>query len=908
MSIPNYLVPQVIVQQQFALLAQANVLALNACIVGPRYKVFDYSRPEDLPFMQYGAYDPDADATYDFLNRPDVSAIDAASVHVYFEKVWARYAQVLAGGSAERGDTANTIKWIGAGGGFRSVNGNTRSAPFLNRDVQIGDRLRVSDLLATQVKETRVVGFINDVNPEVIPANASNAAGNQGDLVASDIVVPTVTNDHILTVTPGSYVGSNALDVHSDVYTLECIVGGANGTAKFKVTTASGKDNVASVTTTAGAFPCIFTVGALGLEVNIASAGAQAYTLGEKYVITVDADFTQYVPVTTASAYSGPVDTVYYIDVVKGGTWAENPQVVVSTSNGIDFSNVVTVASNVTFDVGNYGMKLKFPTPDQPQGGLNLGDRYTVAVTARTAGACKTLVLADALDSSIVAGDDLLVDFFIYKESIEIPAKGYPQAADINWERPNDDQIDILQAIDIVDSTWVDNGGSRIPIPVRKANIVVAYRAILQDAASVMSSISDLSLVSTVLGRVEPANPLAYGVHKALLNSGGRPVWFVPIETDDIEGYTKALVPLEQSDEVYFIVPLSWDPAIQDLYQGHVDAESGETKGQERTMITSSPLQSTILLYDLKPDTSGWEGTVAVDPDHAGEYTMVNIPGATMLTDGVRAGDMLRINFSLDAYGNVVYQTYTIAEIIDEENLKLVRPGLSAAIVLPTQVKIARNLTKDEQAAAIAASSGLFSDRRVVNVWPDLPKDGTLEVPGYFLAAAIAGLASSVVPHQGLTNITVNGFSDMSRSWKYFTPTQLDTVAAGGTWIVTSDPSGSVYTRHQLTTETIDESRQEFSITRNLDSIAKSLRNQFKPYIGRYNINDGFIALLDNGARHKFETLKSDTITLQAGAQLNDFQNLVVAADPLIRTKVRIKAEVLLPYPANYIQFTLLVV
>jgi hypothetical protein len=72
-------------------------------------------------------------------------------------------------------------------------------------------------------------------------------------------------------------------------------------------------------------------------------------------------------------------------------------------------------------------------------------------------------------------------------------------------------------------------------------------------------------------------------------------------------------------------------------------------------------------------------------------------------------------------------------------------------------------------------------------VWPDQVGEADTVQPGYYLAAALAGLASGgVVPQQPLTNVEVAGFDDYSRSYKYFNETQLNKLAESGVWIVTA--------------------------------------------------------------------------------------------------------------------------
>jgi hypothetical protein len=81
-------------------------------------------------------------------------------------------------------------------------------------------------------------------------------------------------------------------------------------------------------------------------------------------------------------------------------------------------------------------------------------------------------------------------------------------------------------------------------------------------------------------------------------------------------------------------------------------------------------------------------------------------------------------------------------------------------------------------------------------VWPDFAEDSGTVMAGYFVAAALAGLSSGVLPHQGLTNVEVGGLTALPRTSR-FNRTQLNSMAVQGAWIVAQDPiSGDIFTAH----------------------------------------------------------------------------------------------------------------
>jgi hypothetical protein len=208
------------------------------------------------------------------------------------------------------------------------------------------------------------------------------------------------------------------------------------------------------------------------------------------------------------------------------------------------------------------------------------------------------------------------------------------------------------------------------------------------------------------------------------------------------------------------------------------------------------------------------------------------------LANGVAAGHYFEITV-----GSLAGR-YKIGSVQSDRQLTLASaiPGIVTLQVALTY-EINRDLTKSEQADGVAGYSAAFADRRVVHCWPDVlqaPVGATTEdVPGFYGACTIAALTSGLPTQQGFTNLAVSGFLGQKHSTRYFTEAQLDTIAGGGTLIFAQDKESTpLYVRHQLTTDMSSIKFQEFSVTKNVDYIAKFLRTTFTPYIGQYNIID----------------------------------------------------------------------
>lgn len=907
-----YIEPKFTIQEEFSLTPSAIVEPLKVAIVGPRREVFKYSSAADRDSVSYGDYNPASDETNDALNFPVGGIIEQSSVKLHLEDILARYSSVANDGKIVRGSAANRISLGTLLGGFVTNGYSPRNAVFGNRDVKVGDRVKVTT--ASGNVNARITGFVADTVAPVA-SSVTPAAGNQGaqSYTAPVTVVDAEGTDHVVTVNTAttSFKGDLVAGYISDVYTITCITGGAPSAAILRVTSAQG-DNVAEVTP--AAFGTAFNIGTKGLRIAVASTGSQAYVAGETYTIAAAAVHQVLTPTVVSADYVGRAGTTYFVEVVKGGLWAAGPQVAVRTSNGLDYAAAQTVTNfNVAFPVGSLGLTIKFPT-NPTQAGLRKGDIYVVSVTAPGVGAVRTATLSTPLPLAVAEGAAIGVDFYIYKSTLRIPSSGYPEFGS-EALTVDEDQFTVKAGISVLDSSWTGNDQVTLAaLPVVSAKVFIEYQALIVEGAEQFGSISDISLVPSVLGKVVPENALAYGVSKALENSAGRAVHFTSIATDDLAGYTSALAALESSEEAYFVIPLSSNLDVIQLYKAHVVAMCDRERGMERIAFSARTLDSLVTLYGEKEDTSHWTGYVAIDPaPGATKYNQVRIPGATLLDDGVRVGDHFRTNYSITAEGDIVFDTAKIASIVDNENF-VISPGFSASVgtaLLPVRVAIVRELTKDEQADLIADNSEALAERLVFNVWPDELVDASGNtVAGYFAACAIAGLKSSVAPHQGITNYTINGFASLPRSGRYFTPTQMNRIAAGGTLILTQDtPTGPIYIRHQISTDQTDVNRAELSITTNIHSIRKFFRADLKELIGKYNATPHVEQLVDSLVRNKADYLRDQTFTPTAGPQIIRYedQGIIVKRDALLRTRFEITLPVELPAPLNNMDMTIVV-
>jgi hypothetical protein len=170
------------------------------------------------------------------------------------------------------------------------------------------------------------------------------------------------------------------------------------------------------------------------------------------------------------------------------------------------------------------------------------------------------------------------------------------------------------------------------------------------------------------------------------------------------------------------------------------------------------------------------------------------------------------------------------------------------------------------------------------------------------VAAALAGEVSGVVPQQNLTNVQLAGFDDASRSAVFFNSTQLDTMAAAGTWIVTQSQTGGIYTRDALTTDNSDLQHSNEMIRRNFDSISYQFYDGLNDLIGRSNITQALLDLMRYRVGAIIITLQTLGATQLLGGQLIDGKIRVLQQHPLLKDHVELVVDLVGPAPTNIIQ------
>jgi len=430
-------------------------------------------------------------------------------------------------------------------------------------------------------------------------------------------------------------------------------------------------------------------------------------------------------------------------------------------------------------------------------------------------------------------------------------------------------------------------------------DVLISYTAVRTDNIDDVVTIETLDELEEKLGPAIPENPLGFAAFLALQNTDTT-VQATAIEDDTTNDHTQAAEFLE-SREVYSIAVLSQLPAVHQIWAAHVEQMSDEESKHERICFINREL----FVYETK--TTGSDGLVTAATDFSAAT-------GDFINDEVTAGMYVKI-----LEEGVVTESARIVRVVDGQTLELVAPGLTVSAYEQDYRIDTKDLDKTEQAQFIADYSTAFANRRVFNAWPDeiqvsYEEDShgddtfdtseteiTGEVAGYFAGAIVGAMVANYPPQQPFTNLPFAGIIGLQHSNEYFSATQLDIIATGGTYILVQDtPTAPCYCRHQLSTDVSLIEKRELSITKDVDYISKMVRDTLRPYIGKYNITKTFLEMLRTITEGVLRKLVSEgqliNGTLVSLAQSEDQPDTVL-----------VEIDLLVPYPCNYIRVTLLI-
>ena len=549
-------------------------------------------------------------------------------------------------------------------------------------------------------------------------------------------------------------------------------------------------------------------------------------------------------------------------------------------------------------------------------------------------GAYGTLVkIADPIPVSATGLSVILVDTL---QGVEFTRKNLRAGTGFQWEQEwTEDSVEKkgikVNALNALDPSYF--GDEETYGTVIYADLYVSYRELLTGYADNFHSLTGAASVFNTLGAVDPDNPLAMGVYMAALNAStddgdeAPPVYFMAVKTDDLEGYAGVLNQATLNDRAYVFAPTTNDDRVIELLKAHVTEMSTKTVKQWRIGAVSKniPSEKAVLssanVYGLPYYAAPVETTIGGQAVYKHLRIVASSTSLDPNTDvklmdyGLSAGDrILYYSKAPNGWGETVPVELRVKNIVNNFTIELDEPLASTDIPSGAstiaKIEVFHKYTSSQMADVVASESRNLASRRMLNVFPNYFERDGQTVGGEFAACAVAGLISATEPQQPITNMSVNGIDEIPITYRDFNKTELDTIAAGGTFIVAQDlPGDKVYVRHQITTAYPDGNLNtaELSITKNVDSISYAFADVFRPYYGKYNIVPELIAILENLAGNLISQLGGSTSVY--GPQLITDQTVIryVRQNQLMKDHVDIAISLSVPYPCNNIDIVLTV-
>ena len=384
-------------------------------------------------------------------------------------------------------------------------------------------------------------------------------------------------------------------------------------------------------------------------------------------------------------------------------------------------------------------------------------------------------------------------------------------------------QLDGETGVKILGSATVKVDG--VDLDILSATAYLNQRSLRTDNCNVIGNVASDSEIVAKCGPIVPSNPLAYALHCTLRNCASATIHYMAIESDDIDGWRKALDHATNTNDVYALCPIT------------------EAKD--------------------------------VDPEHMNRTEIID-----------------EVEKHCDEMSQADKKSWRIAFVSS----------------IPKKLE---SETASKHAQAVANESSRLANHRVYNVFPGSLRDISGQtVDGMYAAAAVCGLACSVLPQQPITNVEVEGFLDIPATYAEYSRADLDTIAGGGTLIVMQDRAGGViYVRHQISTAYAKGegvATAELSMVRNLDSISYYFANRFAPYIGKYNITPDLLAELKAVLHDGLSFLKTATEGNRLiGPQLLDEGTEIKSIYQHPQQKDHVSANIILNLPAPFNNFDL---
>jgi hypothetical protein len=389
---------------------------------------------------------------------------------------------------------------------------------------------------------------------------------------------------------------------------------------------------------------------------------------------------------------------------------------------------------------------------------------------------------------------------------------------------------------------------------VVSATTKVSYRALRTDIANDFMTITSQSVATAKIGSLNINNPMSVAARLVSAAVSDMSYRILPIESDDNNGYIKALDILSTNEKIYVIVPLTQDKDVISAYASHCATMSKPEKSMWRTMFGSGPMPSTKVMIEIN------EGSLVAGLNADSCY-LKDIANGMFVSSGARVTDFMDVydtkneyqyslqlteilNDSVASFSTMKWQRTSEGYVETEEKL-------TVASATSVNYEIVRVLDTQGVADAIGAIAKSYSNKRLHYVMPDTimlnVNSVDVMVPSYYLCVTLGAMRAGYPPHQGFSTISLSGIKRVLRANKLFTKDQLDEMAGQGVfWVLQDEPEELPYVLYQTTTDTTQLETCESSCVAVVDYASKYYKDNLKPVLGKYNVNNISVTLVKN--------------------------------------------------------------
>lgn len=444
---------------------------------------------------------------------------------------------------------------------------------------------------------------------------------------------------------------------------------------------------------------------------------------------------------------------------------------------------------------------------------------------------------------------------------------------------------------------------------VVSANVKVSYRALRTDIANDFLTITSQSVAEAQLGSININNPMSVAARLVAAAVSDMSYRVLPIESDDNNGYMKALDILSTNERVYVIVPLTQDKDIISAYASHCTEMSKPENSMWRVMFGSGAMPSTKVIIEIN------DGALVPGLTNDSCY-LKDVANGTFVSSNARVTDFMDVynadneyqyslqltevmNESVASFSTMKWQRTSEGYV--ETSDKLIVSGQSTI-----KYEVVRVLDTQGVAEAVGAIAESYKNKRLHYVMPDTimlnVNSVDVMVPSYYLCVTLGAMRAGYPPHQGFSTISLSGIKRVLRANKLFTKDQLAEMAGQGVfWVLQDEPEELPYVLYQTTTDNTQLETCESSCVAVVDYASKYYKDNLKPVLGKYNVNNISTTLVKN-VINSCTTDMTGTSYQYIGPIL--LGGTLVSLETLADTiKPTIKIEI--PYPVNAVDVVL---